>query len=79
MKDLYNIEKSAFRRGEYVGYAQNLVWHIKKSNSSYGTWEAFPAPNKGYHVAIAACRLYGFRLAEMSAKLAAWQIPAHAR
>lgn len=34
-----NIEKSAFCRGEYVGYA-NGVWIIKRTRSTYGNWIA---------------------------------------
>tara|TARA_R110000868_G_scaffold379713_1_gene645645 strand:+ start:627 stop:809 length:183 start_codon:yes stop_codon:yes gene_type:complete len=30
-----NIEKSAFRRGEYVGYAAGLVWHIRKEGRDW--------------------------------------------
>jgi hypothetical protein len=33
----HNIEKSAFRAGEYVGYAGD-VWRIRKCG--YGGWEA---------------------------------------
>jgi hypothetical protein len=39
MKAYPNIEKSAFRRGQYVGYAKG-VWTITKSSSSYGCWFA---------------------------------------
>ena len=36
----HNIERSGFRRGEYVGYAHG-VWHIRRINSR--RWEAsFP-------------------------------------
>ena len=42
MKNYPNIEKSAFKRGAYVGYGGGLVWHITKSNSSYGSWAASP-------------------------------------
>ena len=65
MHAFHNIEKSAFNRGEYVGYAAGSVWRIKKTNSTYGNW-------------IAICRddptiphIYTFRLADMSPKLAA--------
>ena len=37
MKNYLNIDKSAFRKGEYVGYS-NGVWLITKSSSSYGNW-----------------------------------------
>ena len=35
MQSLSNIEKSAFRRGEYVGYAAGLVWHIRKDGREW--------------------------------------------
>lgn len=38
MRDLPNIEKSGFRRGEYVGYA-NGVWRIRRNPS--GGWTAW--------------------------------------
>lgn len=40
MRNFYNIEKSGFRKGEYVGYCEGKVYRITKSNSSYGTWHA---------------------------------------
>ena len=30
-----NIEKSAFRRGEYTGYAAGLVWHIRRDGREW--------------------------------------------
>jgi hypothetical protein len=36
MKNYHNIEPSAFRRGEYVGYADG-AWRIRKEN---GQWLA---------------------------------------
>ena len=39
---MQHIEKSKVRRGEYVGYAGGAVWHIRRTNSSYGNWWAFP-------------------------------------
>lgn len=36
-----NIEKSASRNGEYVGYCHG-VWNITRTNSSYGNWIARP-------------------------------------
>ena len=35
MQSLSNIEKSAFRRGEYVGYAAGFVWHIRKDGREW--------------------------------------------
>ena len=62
---MFNIEKSAFKRGEYVGYAKG-VWRITKSNSSYGRWHArrYINPND---------QLFAWRLADMSAKLKEWE------
>lgn len=40
MKNYFNIDKSAFRKGEYVGYSGGRVYRISKSNSSFGNWIA---------------------------------------
>ena len=32
---LHNIEKSAFRKGEYVGYACGFVFHIRKDGRDW--------------------------------------------
>lgn len=32
---MLNIEKSVFRKGEYVGYAAGLVWHIRKDGREW--------------------------------------------
>jgi hypothetical protein len=45
MKNFANIEKSAFRKGEYVGYCEGRIYHISKSNSSFGTWFAYNRDN----------------------------------
>ena len=58
-----NIEKSAFRKGEYVGYA-NGVWHIRRSSSAYGQWVAAHSTDRN------APRVYSWRLSDLSAKLA---------
>lgn len=39
MKHLTNIEKSSFRKGEYVGYSDG-VWAIRSVNAFQGKWEA---------------------------------------
>ena len=39
MKSLLNINKSAFRPGEYVGYAPGLVFRIRREGSS--AWIAY--------------------------------------
>ena len=63
MKSYPNIEKSAFRKGEYVGYSEGKVYHISKTNSSYGTWFAHNRDNYNDQV-------FAFGLDSMSAKLA---------
>ena len=45
MKNYPNIEKSAFRKGEYVGYHEGKVYHVRKSNSSFGNWFAHNRDN----------------------------------
>lgn len=35
MSNLHNIEKSAFRRGEYVGYGGGLVFHIRRDGRDW--------------------------------------------
>ncbi len=62
MKNLINIEKSAFRRGEYVGYADG-VWNITKSNSSFGNWIARHRDRSNKPA------VFAFTLEDMSAKL----------
>lgn len=62
MKNLSNIEKSKFRKGEYVGYNAAGVWCIERlSYHSLGKWRA-----------VSACKewvIYGYTLAELSDKL----------
>jgi len=70
MRSLPNIEKSACRKGEYVGYAHG-VWIIKKTNSSFGNWCATHRDNQRMPP------LFAFRLDDLSAKLA--KVPASAR
>ena len=65
-----NIEKSAFRRGEYVGYGGRTVWHIRRSNSSSGNWCAFEDPARS-DKKFPNVNLYGFTLKGLSEKLAA--------
>lgn len=40
MRNYPNIDKSVFRKGEYIGYCEGKIYRITKSNSSYGTWHA---------------------------------------
>tara|TARA_R110000822_G_scaffold4301_2_gene18435 strand:- start:1567 stop:1773 length:207 start_codon:yes stop_codon:yes gene_type:complete len=62
MKNYPNIEKSAFRKGEYVGYCEGKVYHIRKTNSSFGNWFAHNRDNYNDQV-------FAFGLASMSQKL----------
>jgi hypothetical protein len=64
MKNYQNIEKSAFRKGEYIGYCEGRIYHISKSNSSFGTWFAYN--REDYNDQI-----FAFGLAAMSEKLQA--------
>jgi len=59
---LHNIEKSAFRKGEYVGYGGGKVWHIRKSNSSFGNWIARNQRNGSDY-------FFSMRLADMQKQL----------
>ena len=64
MKALHNIEK--LNTG-YVGYTgAGFARKIVKSNSSYGSWVAYPHKGEG----ITAIAVYEFRLADMSRTLA---------
>ena len=47
MKSLHNIEKSGFRRGEYVGYADG-VWIIKRYASGEWAWRSQPQDSALY-------------------------------
>jgi hypothetical protein len=69
VKNYQNIEKSAFHKGEYVGYALGTVWRIRKTNSVYGSWIATSRDiikNNVY-----SHNAYANRLSDMSGKLAA--------
>ena len=64
VKNYLNIEKSAFRKGEYIGYCEGRIYHISKSNSSFGTWFAYNRDNYNDQI-------FAFGLAAMSEKLQA--------
>lgn len=66
MASLHNIDKSAFRHGEYVGYALG-VWRIRKSSSAFGRWCATHRDN------LRAPTLYAFTLGALSAKLSEYE------
>jgi hypothetical protein len=63
MKNYPNIEKSGFRKGEYVGYANGKVFRISKTNSSFGSWFAHNQNNYNEQI-------FAFGLDSMSQKLA---------
>lgn len=63
MQSLHNIEKSAFHPGQYVGYGRNQVWRIRKCKSTYGNWWAYSLQDHNQ-------RVYAWKLADLSAKLA---------
>jgi hypothetical protein len=64
----HNIDKSAFHRGEYVGYAACSVWRITKSNSSFGRWAAY-CSSPISDVITRNTTLFAWTLDDMSAKL----------
>jgi hypothetical protein len=64
MKNYCNIEKSAFRKGEYIGYCEGRIYHIRKTNSSFGTWFAHDRDNYNDQI-------YAFGLESMSKQLQA--------
>ena len=61
-KSFLNIEKSAFRPGQYVGYSGRGVYRITKSTSSSGNWWA-------QNQIDPADQFWTFGLAAMSAAL----------
>ena len=68
----YNIEKSAFHKGEYVGYAAGYVFRVVKSNSSFGNWQASLARYNPVNPSLSNRFFYGFTLTELSEKLDAF-------
>jgi hypothetical protein len=38
------VEKSAFRRGEYIGYGGGQVWRIVRGDQWRAAPKSFPAP-----------------------------------
>lgn len=59
MKAFLNIERSAFRPGEYVGHADG-TWRIQRINSARGKWQASRVGEK---------LIFGKTLSEVSEKL----------
>lgn len=60
MKNYPNIDKSAFRKGEYVGYSAGKVYRIRKAECGY--WFAFNRDDYNDQI-------FAFGLAAMSEKL----------
>jgi len=60
MKNYPNIEQSAFRKGEYVGYCEGRVYLIAKLGGVY--WRAINQSDS-------ADQIYAFGLEAMSLKL----------
>jgi len=69
MRNYPNIERSAFRKGEYVGYCEGKVYRIRKTNSSFGTWFAYDRDNYNDQI-------FAFGLESMSIKLQAKEVTA---
>jgi hypothetical protein len=67
MKNYTNIEKSIFKKSEYVGYSNGKIFRITKSNSSFGTWHAANCNNWNEQI-------FAFGLKSLSEKL--FQLPA---
>lgn len=59
---MHNIEKSAFKRGEYVGYGGGKVWRIRKT--LFGGWKWAAHVTDGDYDTV-----YADRLSDMSTKL----------
>jgi hypothetical protein len=60
MKNYHNIEKSEFRKGEYIGYCEGRVYRIAKLGGGY--WRAINQADN-------ADQIYAFGLEAMSQKL----------
>lgn len=65
MKAFTNIEKSAFRRGEYIGYADG-PWRVMRSKFYLG---AKPVRWTAIHLGRKHSTLYGQTLTEISKQL----------
>lgn len=62
MSRYQNIERSAFRHGQYVGYGGGVVWRISRH---WKGWQAWPQPGS------IACPIYGRLLRDISQTLEA--------
>jgi len=66
MKALHNIEKSAFRRFEYVGYGGGRVYRVRKHGC--GGWEAWL--NDAAHIGLSPVYMRAPTLEKLSTMLA---------
>lgn len=64
MPSFPNINKSAFRKGEYVGYSAGAVWRIRRSGRN---WQALRRMTDG--LALIPVGINQPTLTEISAKL----------
>jgi hypothetical protein len=71
---LRNIEKSAIRRFEYVGYGGGFVFRVRKHGA--GGWEAIPRLSRPDEWPIATHWPRAETLTKLSAKLEALPLPA---
>ena len=69
MRNYPNIERSAFRKGEYVGYCEGKIYRISKTNSSFGTWFAYDRDNYNDQI-------FAYGLESMSIKLQVKEVTA---
>lgn len=73
IRNLPNIEASAFRTGEYVGYdGRGHVWHVRKVRDK--EWVAAPAPNNPAR--SLATRIRDTTLTALASRLADRRAPA---
>ena len=64
---MHNVEKSAFQKGQYVGYGGGAVWHIRSYGK--GNWKATPQGNNKHSVfSCATLRDVSTQLETLSAK-----------
>ena len=71
---MYNIEKSPFRRGCYIGYASGRVFHIAP-NQRGKLWGAQQQNDVPGEPAVKAFAIFAVTLRDLSAKLAALPNP----
>lgn len=63
MRDILNVEKSAFRMGEYVGYGSGTTWRVRRTLTKRGIWIATPRADSPLPP------VYAFTLADIGARI----------